>query len=146
MVKDVEIEQIVARFLEEIHLRACAEHRDLFHRRGMVVSQVEASSTDNASLILDDAGMVPDSHRFRLELPLPQTLKVCRQSVTQDRIRITHNLEVRLRIRSKFGVVDSVSRVKFASIPMAQLIAADITEVPIPSQYALREFLPWQRC
>ncbi|KAJ4982959.1 carbon catabolite repression protein [Stagonosporopsis vannaccii] len=103
--KGISIERIVARLHEEIRLRAPTQHRNLFYRSESVVAGVEASSANDSAMLLDDAANVSDGHRFEVEVPLPQSLKACRQSVVQDRIQITHLLKMELYIRNRFGEV-----------------------------------------
>jgi len=108
LAEGVEIESVKVRLLESLRLRASSKHRDLFHRREMPVSIVEASEQDNAALHLQSSADIWNDE-WEVALPLPTSLRACRQSLHQDRITIAHKLLVDLHARDKDGTVHEVN-------------------------------------
>lgn len=96
------------RLLESFRLKASSKHRDLFYRREMPLSIVEASERDNVALKLQSSAGVWNDE-LEVALPLPTSLRACRQSLHQGRITIAHKLLVDLRARDKDGAVHEVS-------------------------------------
>lgn len=103
----VEIESVRLRLQECLCLKASSKHRELFHRRDLNISEVEATEQDNDVLHLQQfAGSYNDE--WDLVLPLPKSLRACRQSIHQGRITVTHNLLVDFRARDKAGMSHQV--------------------------------------
>lgn len=74
----------------------------------MPISIVEASKQDNAALHLQSSAGVWNDE-WEVALPLPTSLRGCRQSLHSGRITIAHKLLVDLRIRDKDGAIHEVS-------------------------------------
>jgi hypothetical protein len=108
LAEGVEIESVKVRLLESYRLRASSKHRDLFHRREMPISIVEASEQDNAVLHLQSSSGIWNDE-WEVALPLPTSSRACRQSLHQGRITIAHKLLVDLHARDKDGTVYKVS-------------------------------------
>lgn len=49
-----------------------------------------------------------DSDQFQMRFPLPRSFKVCRQSVDQKRIEITHKLRIGLQFEDEDGTLEQV--------------------------------------
>ncbi|KAF3031547.1 hypothetical protein E8E12_001422 [Didymella heteroderae] len=108
LMEGVEIESVKLRLVESFRLKASSKHRDLFHRREFTVSEVEATEQDNAVLHLRSSTTIWNDE-WEVALPLPTSLRACRQSLRQGRITIVHKLLVDLRARDKDGAAHSVS-------------------------------------
>ncbi|KAF2993504.1 hypothetical protein E8E13_000788 [Curvularia kusanoi] len=50
-----------------------------------------------------------DDQRLMIQVPLPQSLKACRQSVAQDRIHISHYLKIELYVCGNLGEIHCLS-------------------------------------
>ncbi|KAH6612173.1 hypothetical protein C7974DRAFT_92430 [Boeremia exigua] len=102
LAKGITVESLVLKLQESLILKASSKHRDLYHRRNMIVSEVEATKSENTALMLHAATETLEDH-WKMTLPLPRTLRECRQSVRQDRITVAHKLLMNLRLRDNMG-------------------------------------------
>ncbi|KAJ4990065.1 carbon catabolite repression protein [Stagonosporopsis vannaccii] len=103
LAKGIVVESIALRLQESLQLKAPSKNRDLYHRRHSMISEIEATKTENTALLLQTAAAAWEN-QLEMVLPLPRSLQVCRQSVNQDRIKVFHTLLIDLRARDKEGV------------------------------------------
>ncbi|KAJ8105479.1 hypothetical protein OPT61_g10152 [Boeremia exigua] len=87
--KGIAIESITLRLQESLLLSASSRDRELYQRREMTISEVEAIEEDNPAL---QSGLMLDTSGDAIEmiLPLPKSVHLCRQSIRQGRIATTH--------------------------------------------------------
>ena len=62
----------------------------------------------NPGLLLADEDGFMDEFRFKADVPLPQSLTQCRQTVFQDQVRITHCLQIDIHVSGHNGATEIV--------------------------------------
>ncbi|KAF2021574.1 hypothetical protein BU24DRAFT_446563 [Aaosphaeria arxii CBS 175.79] len=107
--KKIKIDKIALRFLEIMELRAFDGRRELFNQDKKVVTHVEALSPNNPDLLLDGEQNIDGAHLFKVDIMLPKSLRYCRQSVLQSRIRLKHRLCIDLHASDDNGVNHAIS-------------------------------------
>lgn len=102
LTKGITVESVVLKLQELLCLKASSSNRQLFHRKETTISGMEAIKNENPELDLQlETRALED--QLEMVLPLPRSLHLCRQSVHQDRIIISHRLMVDLRLRDNSG-------------------------------------------
>jgi arrestin-related trafficking adapter 4/5/7 len=106
--KGVEIKTIKMELIETRTLFCDYAGRRISHSSETVVASSEGDMPENNEQRVpegvDDADhLFDESHRFSMSLPLPKTLKSCRQSVETENIRLSHKVKLYINLHNPEG-------------------------------------------
>lgn len=101
--------------IEQVMLTVKQGDRNLNHAYDAPVAFVENDIPDNCERIIDEVNpndLFDESYHFGMTLPLPKSLKTCRQSVDTELVKVQHKLKLYINIHNPEGHVSQVSSLR----------------------------------
>jgi hypothetical protein len=111
--KGVEITTIKMEVVEHMVLTSEYTGRTITHSKDHIVATTEGPMPQNSAHVVpedaeDGDQLFDESHRFSMTLDLPKSLKLCRQSVDTEHMKVVHKLRLYVNLHNPEGHTSQV--------------------------------------